>query len=209
MSDIVAWLDRLGLGKYAPVFADNDVDLDILRRLSEEDLRELGLPLGARRRILHAVAEPREEGPTTPTSQGAPRAAVLPTGPERRQITVMFSDVVGSTSLAERVDVEDLRSLVLAYQQACAGAIERHGGYVAQYLGDGVLAYFGYPVAHEDDAVRAVRASLAIIERMPGDQYAGALGPWSRVRDPHRPPYGPRRRGRNGCGRNTRAARHR
>lgn len=80
---------------------------------------------------------------------------------------MLFSDVVGSTSLAEQVDVEDLRSLVLAYQQACAGAIERHGGYVAQYLGDGVLAYFGYPTAHEDDAVRAVRASLTIIESMP------------------------------------------
>jgi class 3 adenylate cyclase/tetratricopeptide (TPR) repeat protein len=166
MSDIAALLGRLGLGKYAPVFADNEVDVDVLRRLSEDDLRELGLPLGARRKILQALAETDESGPTMPISQTARRDAFPSSGPERRQITVMFSDVVGSTSLAEQLDAEDLRTLVLAYQQACVLAIERHGGYVAQYLGDGVLAYFGYPMAHEDDAVRAVRASLTIIESM-------------------------------------------
>jgi class 3 adenylate cyclase/DNA-binding transcriptional ArsR family regulator len=166
MSAIAAWLDRLGLSKYASVFVDNDVDLDVLRGLSEGDLRELGLPLGARKKILQALAEPREEEPAAATSQAGRRDGVSSTGPERRQITVMFSDVVGSTALAEQVDVEDLRSLVLAYQQACAAAIERYGGHIAQYLGDGVLAYFGYPQAHEDDAVRAVRAALTIIDRM-------------------------------------------
>ena len=166
MSAIVAWLDRLGLSKYASVFVDSDVDLEVLRKLSEADLRELGLPLGARKKILQALAEPREKEPAAPTSQAGRRDAVPSAGPERRQITVMFSDVVGSTALAEQVDVEDLRSLVLAYQQACAAAIERYGGHIAQYLGDGVLAYFGYPQAHEDDAVRAVRAALTIIDRM-------------------------------------------
>lgn len=166
MSAIVAWLDRLGLSKYTAVFVDNEVDLEVLPRLSEDDLRELGLPLGARKRILQAVAELREQGATLPAPPAGRQDAAAGAGPERRQITVMFADVVGSASVAEQLDVEDLRSLLLAYQQACAAAIERYGGHIAQYLGDGVLAYFGYPQAHEDDAVRAVRAALTIIDRM-------------------------------------------
>lgn len=165
MSVIVAWLERLGLSKYASVFVDNDVDLEILPRLSEDDLRELGLPLGARKRILHAAAEIRERDATLPafSERGADAADA---GPERRQITVMFVDVVGSSLLAEQLDVEDLRSVLLAYQEACTEAIQHYGGYVAQYLGDGVLAYFGYPQAHEDDAVRAVRAALTVIQKV-------------------------------------------
>jgi class 3 adenylate cyclase/tetratricopeptide (TPR) repeat protein len=166
MSAIVDWLDRQGLSKYKAVFVDNDVDLEVLPRLSEDDLRELGLPLGARKRILQAVAELRAQRATIPAPPASGPAAAAGAGPERRQITVMFADVVGSASVAEQLDVEDLRSLLLAYQEACAAAIERYGGHIAQYLGDGVLAYFGYPQAHEDDAVRAVRAALTIIDRM-------------------------------------------
>jgi class 3 adenylate cyclase/tetratricopeptide (TPR) repeat protein len=166
MSDLLAWLDQIGLSKYASLLAENDVDLDVLQRLSEDDLRELGLPLGARRKILYAVKQLPEQGGAK--SRAAREGSQPPSaqGPERRQITVLFSDVVGSTALAEQVDVEDLRALILTYQRACAEAIEQHGGYIAQYLGDGVLAYFGYPHAHEDDAVRAVRASLAAVEKM-------------------------------------------
>ena len=163
MSDVEVWLARLGLGKYASTFAAQEVDLDTLRRLSEDDLRELGLPLGARRKILQAAAIP-ETGVPTPAPPASDSGAA--DGPERRQITVMFADIVGSTSLAERIDIEDLRALLLAYQQACASAIERHGGYVAQYLGDGVMAYFGYPRAHEHDAVSAVHAALTIVDGM-------------------------------------------
>jgi class 3 adenylate cyclase/tetratricopeptide (TPR) repeat protein len=162
VSDLAGWLGQRGLEKYASVFAENDVDLDVLKALSEEDLRELGLPLGARKRILQAIADAdRPVAAPGRYVEAEPRAS-----PERRQITVLFSDVVGSTALSERVDVEDLRALILEYQQACASGVAQYGGHIAQYLGDGVLAYFGYPHAHEDDAVRAVRAGLAMIERM-------------------------------------------
>lgn len=138
MSDVAAWLDRLGLAKYAPVFAENDVDLETLQHLSEGDLRELGLPLGPRKKILQAgslASNPRTTGFAQAAQSGdAARRAE----PERRQITVMFADIVGSTSLAEQIDIEDLRSILLAYQQACTTAIEHFGGHVAQYLGDGV-----------------------------------------------------------------------
>lgn len=168
MSDVAAWLDRLGLAKYAPVFAENDVDLETLQHLSEADLRELGLPLGARKKILQAGAPPSNQRATDSAAAAKSGDAARRTEPERRQITVMFADIVGSTSLAERMDIEDLRSILLAYQQACTTAIEQYGGHVAQYLGDGVLAYFGYPRAHEDDAVRVVRAALTILAEMRG-----------------------------------------
>jgi len=125
MSELLAWLDQLGPGKYAPLFAENDVDLDVLRGLSEDDLRELGLPLGARKKILQALGEGRTEGSAIATLPVSTRDTVPAAGPERRQITVMFADVVGSTALAEQVDMEDLRSLLLSYQQARAEAVER------------------------------------------------------------------------------------
>jgi class 3 adenylate cyclase/tetratricopeptide (TPR) repeat protein len=160
--DLAAWLTERGLGKYASLFIENDVDFEVFKALSEDDLRELGLSLGARKRILEAITEANK-----PLSSSQRQVDSTPQlGPERRQITVLFSDIVGSTTLAEQMDVEDLRSLLLAYQQACATVIADYDGHIAQYLGDGVLAYFGYPHAHEDDAVRAVRVGLAMIERM-------------------------------------------
>jgi class 3 adenylate cyclase/tetratricopeptide (TPR) repeat protein len=153
MSGIREWLDGLDLGEFAEAFEAERIDLDALPDITDADLKDIGLPIGSRRKILRAIAD------------GAP--ASVPTQPreaERRQITVMFCDLVGSTALSEELDPEDLRSLMQKYQQAAGAVIERYGGHVAQYLGDGLMTYFGWPQAHEDDAERAVRASLDIVE---------------------------------------------
>ena len=158
--DIDGWLRGIGLEQYAQTFRDNAIDADVLRDLTDEHLRELGLPLGARLKLLRAVAAlstgrtPVSPEITTP----APR-----TDAERRQVTVMFSDLVGSTALSARMDPEDLREVISAYQKCVAETVQRFGGFVAKYMGDGVLVYFGYPQAHEDDAERAVRAGLELI----------------------------------------------
>ena len=157
MSDIRDWLHGLGLEKYASHFDDNEITLSVLTDLTEADLEKIGLPLGPRRLVQKAARELIVEPATT-----APAAAQHDA--ERRQITVMFCDLVGSTPLAEALDPEDLRSLMQAYQKACGGAVERYAGQVAQYLGDGLMIYFGWPRAHEDDATRAVLAALAIVE---------------------------------------------
>ncbi len=162
---LAEWLREHGLEEYAKAFIDGDVRLAELPLITEEDLREMGLPVGARRRFLAAVEKgvPHRESP--PSTTNVPTAD---TGgePERRQLTVMFCDLVGSTSLSERYDPEDLGDIVRTYQDACAGIISRYEGYVARYMGDGMLVYFGYPRAHEDDAERALRAGLAILERV-------------------------------------------
>ena len=158
--DIDGWLRGIGLEQYAQTFRDNAIDADVLCDLTDEHLRELGLPLGARLKLLRAVAAlstgqtPISPEITTP----APR-----TDAERRQVTVMFSDLVGSTALSARMDPEDLREVISAYQKCVADTVGRFGGFVAQYMGDGVLIYFGYPQAHEDDAERAVRAGLELV----------------------------------------------
>ncbi len=159
MSDLAAWLETLGLGQYAAVFAANDVDRDALPYLSDQELKELGLSLGHRKKLLNAVA----------AWAAAPDVATAPTpGPEpqaeRRQLTVMFCDLVGSTALSARLDPSDLRALIGAYHRCVAAVVERTGGFVAKYMGDGVLAYFGYPRADEHDAERAVRAGLKLVE---------------------------------------------
>jgi class 3 adenylate cyclase/predicted ATPase len=159
--DIDGWLRRIGLEQYAQTFRDNAIDADVLRDLTDQHLRELGLPLGARLKLLRAVAAlgTREQTPASPEiTPTAPRADA-----ERRQVTVMFSDLVGSTALSARMDPEDLREVISAYQKCVAEVVRRFGGFVAKYLGDGVLVYFGYPEAHEDDAERAVRAGLELI----------------------------------------------
>ncbi len=163
--DIDGWLRRIGLEQYAQTFRDNAIDADVLRDLTDDHLRELGLPLGARLKLLRAVA--------TLVTSGQPPASpeITPTAPrtdaERRQITVMFCDLVGSTALSARLDPEDMREIVGAYYRCCADLITEAGGFVARYMGDGVLAYFGYPQAHEDDDERAVRAGLALVEAVP------------------------------------------
>jgi len=160
------WLEGIGLGQYADLFARNRVDLDVLPDLTEADLAELGLPLGDRKRLLRAmapiakaVAADRLPG-THPTARDPRRAA---TAAERRQLTVMFCDMVGSTALSEQFDPEDLRDMISNYREMCARVVERYEGYVARYSGDGILVYFGYPTAHEDDAERAVRTGLEIV----------------------------------------------
>jgi class 3 adenylate cyclase len=125
----------------------------VLRHLTDQDLREIGVPLGHRRKILAAIRE--DMG--SPTSLGSRLDSTSQDTAERRQITVMFSDLVGSTALSARMDPEDLREVISAYQKCVAEAVRRFGGFVAKFLGDGVLVYFGYPEAHEDDAERAVR----------------------------------------------------
>ena len=157
--DIGGWLKELGLGEYAEVFAENGVDLRALPHMTEDDLRELGVLLGHRRILLAAVASLSDQEPRQPsekiTSEPSSQAEA-----ERRQLTVMFCDLVGSTELSRRLDPEDLRNVLRRYQDAVSGAVTRYGGHVAKFLGDGVLAYFGWPHAYEDQAERAVRAGL-------------------------------------------------
>jgi class 3 adenylate cyclase/predicted ATPase len=156
--DIAAWLRGLGLGEYETAFRANEIDAAVLPRLTAEDLKDLGVTLvGHRRRLLDAIAALGAEGAASPDTR--PPAAA-----ERRQLTVMFCDLVGSTSLSARLDPEELREVIGAYHRCCAAAIERAGGFVAKYMGDGVLAYFGYPRADEHDAERALRGGLALVE---------------------------------------------
>ncbi len=160
--DIDGWLRGIGLEQYAQAFRDNAVDSDVLRDLTDQHLRELGLPLGARLKLLRAVAA-LGTGEQTPASTES-TAPASRTDAERRQVTVLFSDLVGSTALSARMDPEELREVISAYQKCVAETVRRFGGFVAKYMGDGVLVYFGYPEAHEDDAERAVRSGLALLE---------------------------------------------
>ena len=159
--DIDGWLGGIGLEQYAQTFRDNAIDADVLRDLTDEHLRELGLPLGARLKLLRAVAALGTSEQTLASPEITPPAPR--TDAERRQVTVMFSDLVGSTALSARMDPEDLREIISAYQKCVAETVQRFGGFLAKYMGDGVLVYFGYPQAHEDDAERAVRAGLKLV----------------------------------------------
>ena len=162
MQQISDWLNALGLDQYAERFAENDIDVSVLRHLTDADLEKIGVSLGHRRKMLAAIAELHGVTPSKPEAVGVvepkPQDAA-----ERRQVTVMFSDLVGSTALSARMDPEDLREVISAYQKCVAETVQRFGGFVAKYMGDGVLIYFGYPQAHEDDAERAVRAGLELV----------------------------------------------
>ncbi|MEK9284761.1 MULTISPECIES: adenylate/guanylate cyclase domain-containing protein [unclassified Bradyrhizobium] len=164
--DVGGWLQGLGLEEYEAAFRKNNIDHIILPKLTTEDLKELGVgSVGHRRKLLDAITALRAEaGALAPLSDAPPESpkAAKDTA-ERRQVTVMFSDLVGSTSLSARMDPEDLREVISAYRMCVADAVRRFGGFVAKYMGDGVLIYFGYPQAHEDDAERAVRAGLEAI----------------------------------------------
>jgi len=162
--DVAEWLRGLGLEQYVPAFRDNDIDGEVLRRLTADDLRELGVAsIGHRRRLLDAIAA---------IDGGRPAPEVLPlratttvsSEAERRQLTVMFCDLVGSTELSARLDPEDLRAVIAAYHRTVADVVRSFDGFVAKYMGDGVLVYFGYPQAHEDDAERAIRAGLGVVD---------------------------------------------
>ena len=166
--DVVAWLRGLGLEQYAPAFAANDIDGEVLPELTADDLIGLGVTsIGHRRKLLAAITALRSEAPQ-PVTEVAPVAAATSGEAERRQLTVMFCDLVGSTPLSLRFDPEDLRDVIGAYHRCVTGTVARFAGFVAKYMGDGVLIYFGYPEAHEDDAERAVRAGLAVIDAING-----------------------------------------
>jgi class 3 adenylate cyclase len=164
MSNLSAWLDSLGLGKYATIFAENAVDLDVLPDLNETDLERLGVALGHRKRILKAAAAlstSLRENSTTAMASAEEGAAG-----ERRHLTVLFCDMVGSTELAVQLDPEELSGIVRRFQATCTSIITQNGGYIARFMGDGLLAYFGYPRAHEDDAERAARAGLDLVAKI-------------------------------------------
>ena len=163
MSELAEWLQAEGFGQYAELFADNAIDREALVELTDEHLKELGLALGHRVKLLKAIRELRGPEAASAADRPTPSTSRAPEA-ERRQLTVMFVDLVGSTALSARLDPEDMGAVIRAYQECCAEVVERWGGHVAKYMGDGVLAYFGWPQAHEDEAERAVRAGLALIE---------------------------------------------
>jgi class 3 adenylate cyclase len=164
MSELREWLRRHNLEQYADAFEANDIGIDILPELSERDLEQLGLSLGNRRRLLKAVAGRAAEAASPQQESPAQVAAEA----ERRQVTVLFCDMVGSTALSNAIDPELLGGVIRRYQDAAAGAIGRFGGFVAKFMGDGVLAYFGFPRAFEDAAERAVRAAINILAEVGG-----------------------------------------
>ena len=161
--DLGDWLRSLGLEQYEATFRENAIDEKVLHDLTEDHLRELGFPLGARLKLLKAIAALSLPAEAAGSSAKFSRIGPHVDSAERRQVTVMFSDLVGSTALSTRMDPEDLRDVISAYQRCVANTVGRFGGFVAKYMGDGVLVYFGYPQAHEDDAERAVRAGLGLI----------------------------------------------
>jgi class 3 adenylate cyclase len=169
--DVVAWLRGLGLEQYAPAFRAKDVDGEVLPELTADDLISIGVTsVGHRRKLLAAIAALRAE-PRHDLAQPAVSATSAPVSPptieaERRQLTVMFCDLVGSTALSTGMDPEDLRDVIASYQSRCSAATRHYDGFVAKYMGDGILVFFGYPRAHEDEAERSVRAGLDIVEVM-------------------------------------------
>jgi len=162
MQQIADWLEKLGMSEYAQRFAENGIDFSVIPHLTDQDLKDIGVLLGHRRKMLAAIAGLAGVASATsePTVGQEPKTQ---DAAERRQVTVMFSDLVGSTALSARMDPEDLREVISTYQKCVTETVQRFRGFVAKYMGDGVLVYFGYPEAHEDDAERAVRAGLELV----------------------------------------------
>jgi class 3 adenylate cyclase len=195
--DVAAWLRGLGLNQYEAAFRDNGVDASVLPELTADDLKEMGIAaVGHRRKLLAAIAvlrgappsiargaDPGAEAPSAEAPGTAPSPSASEArhdaegrGAERRHLTVLFCDLAGSTALSARLDPEDLREVIAAYHGAVVEAVRQNRGHVAKFLGDGVLAYFGWPAAHEDDAERAVRAGLAACAAVAGlETSAGPL----------------------------------
>src|SRR3972149_5039003 len=178
MREMDDWLTKLGMSEDAQRFAENRIDLSVLPDLTDQDLEKLGVLLGDRRKMLRAIADLKD---IEKVAVGGGIAAGPSTAPrpldsaERRHVTVMFSDLVGSTALSAHMDPEDLREIISAYQNCVTATVHRFDGFVAKYVGDGVLVYFGYPRAHEDDAERAVRAGLELIAAVTGLESRAAL----------------------------------
>jgi class 3 adenylate cyclase len=179
--DVAVWLRSLGLERYEAAFHENEINGRVLLSLTQEDLKEIGVgPVGHRRMLLEAIAALRADTDgNSPSADAATTSSTQRVSPEdraeRRQVTVMFSDLVGSTALSARMDPEDLREVVSAYHGTVAETVGSFGGFVAKYMGDGVLVYFGYPQAHEDDAERAVRAGLELVAAVSGLKTHAAL----------------------------------
>jgi class 3 adenylate cyclase len=163
VQQIADWLEKLGMSEYAQSFAENGIGVAALRHLTDQDLKDIGVLLGHRRVMLAAIGELGSPAVPLPAREATVELKPQDTA-ERRQVTTMFSDLVGSTALSAQMDPEDLREIISAYQKCVAQTVQRFGGFVAKYMGDGVLVYFGYPQAHEDDAERAVRAGLELVE---------------------------------------------
>ena len=170
MQQIANWLQNLGLGQYAQRFAENEINFAILADLTDQDIQEIGVTsLGHRRQLLRAITELKGGETGTPKPATEYIAPVIPHDTaERRQVTVMFADLVGSTALSAHMDPEDLREVIAAYRKCTAETVRHLGGFVSQYFGDGVVVFFGYPQAHEDDAERAVRAGLQVVAAVAG-----------------------------------------
>src|SRR6201981_2983755 len=163
--DIGTWLLNLGLGQYESTFKENEIDFEVLPNLTSEDLKDLGVSfVGHRRKILSAIADLSAADPPRSATKPSSEAKWTPSdsASERRQLTLMFCDLVGSTPLSAQLDPEDMADLIRAFRDAVSASVSRFDGNVAKWMGDGALVYFGYPRAHEDDAERAARASLAL-----------------------------------------------
>jgi class 3 adenylate cyclase len=169
MSEVRSWLEAIGLAQYADAFEANEIEMDLLGQVDDQILKDIGVSAaGHRLRIRSAIAKMGLVVPPDAKATAAFNAPEIPAASaERRQLTVMFCDLVGSTALSGKLDPEDLRGVIGIYHRCCTDLIERNGGFVAKFMGDGVLAYFGYPQAHEHDAERAVRAGLALVEAIP------------------------------------------
>src|SRR5689334_2149679 len=182
MTPFGTWLAEIGLGNYADVFAANKIDFDVIHQMTDADLRELGLALGDRKRLLQAITRLNAQSATETgipsaalakaTTESLSESAVSHTA-ERRPLSVMFCDLIGSTALSARLDPEDLREVIRSYQACVAATIQQFNGFIARYVGDGVLIYFGWPQAHETDAARAVRAGLAVAAAVGETQVGG------------------------------------
>src|SRR2546430_2967437 len=166
--DVGSWLRNLGLGQYEPAFVANAIDSDVLAELTEVDFEKMGIPLGDRKRLMRAISAMVAGSPHAVTKTDIGEDAQNAPGAERRHLTVMICDLVGSTALTARLDPEDMGAVIDAYHAACARITRTYDGFLAEFRGDGILAYFGYPIAHEDDAERTVRAGLDIIAAVAG-----------------------------------------